>query len=105
MYEVPVFKISTGGQTPEKIKERLSVYDQIIDLYEAALITAGNEGTTTIIEYELHTGQTKQRVKYGTPEEIMRSLKMLQHLRDSLSAKLSPRTMRLIPDNSFKNRT
>jgi hypothetical protein len=100
-YELPVLKISTGQLTRDQVIARLANIDEIIALYEAAMITGGSEAS--IVEYELDTGQTKQRVKQSEPTQLASSLNNLQNFRDKMAAKLSPRNVRLMPIDSFKN--
>ena len=100
-YEIPVLKLAGAAQTTDQITARIANLDQIIALYEAAMIT-GAAGAS-MVEYELDTGQTKQRVKHSEPTSMIKALESLQMQRDRLAVKLQPRSVRLINHGSFRN--
>lgn len=101
-YHLPVLRIDAGKLPRAKVKERLDVIDQIMALHEAALLTAGEAGEAGIVEYEMHTGQTKHRVEMADPQVIVGSLERLQRYRNYIASQLSPRRVQLIPISSFK---
>lgn len=101
-YNYPTLTITTGAQSPEKIKERLAVIDQVIDNLEAAMVLATTGGDSTgIVEYEIHTGATKQKVRHTEPEQFIQALEKWQRYRDYLASKLTPRRVRLVKGRSF----
>jgi hypothetical protein len=100
-YEIPVLKISTGQMTPTAIQARVAQVDTIIDAHLAAMILGSS--SYNIVEYELHTGQTKTRVEKSSQSDIATSLEKLQKYRDYLAAKCVPRNVRLVGINSFRN--
>ena len=98
-YNIPVLKVGSLGLTITEIKARLVVIDQIIAAYEAAMLAGGS--SATIVEYEIHTGQTRQRVEHSDPDAFVNGLMKLQRYRDFIAGKASPRKMRLLPASSI----
>lgn len=100
-YQIPVLKIATGQMTVDAIKARVTQVDAIIDAHLAAMIVGSD--SYNIVEYELHTGQTKTRVEKSSQSDIATSLDKLQKYRDFLAAKCVPRNVKMVGVNSFRN--
>jgi len=100
MENVNFFKLPTGAQTREQICAKIVLLDAIIDsLYTTALVSVG---TGNMSEYEIDTGQTKQRVRYTTTESVVKAIEGYERLRQMLQNKLQPRSFRLMDSKSFR---
>lgn len=93
------FSIPTGAQTREQICAKIDKLDLLIDsLYTTAITSVAN---ANIIEYEINTGQTKQRVEYATTAQVEKAIDGFEKLRDKLRVKLTPRIIRLMDSKNF----
>lgn len=93
------FKIPTGAQTTAQICAKIVLLDALIDsLYTTAITSVGN---ANIVEYEINTGQTKQRVEYSTAKQVTDAIENYERLRDMLRVKLTPRVVRLSDSKNF----
>lgn len=101
LYDIPVLKVTGGQQTREQICARIENMDLIIGKIETAMLS--DSAGSAIVEYELDTGQTRQRVKLSTSKELAETLDKIQLMRDRLAAKLDPKVVRLIPNRSLRN--
>jgi tetrahydromethanopterin S-methyltransferase subunit B len=84
------------------LQERIAKIDTLIDsLLDVALvcITQGN-----IAEYEIDTGQTRNRVKYNSQAQIMASIDAYDKIRQKYINKLTPRKVRLVDSQNFRRR-
>lgn len=82
------------------LEARIQKIDTLIDsLLDVALtcITQGN-----IAEYEIDTGQTRNRVKYNSQAQIMASIDMYNKIRQQYINKLTPRKVRLVDSKNFR---
>lgn len=96
---IQYFSIPTGAQTREQICAKIVLLDALIDsLYTTAITSVAN---ANIIEYEINTGQTKQRVEYSTAAQVEKAIDGYEKLRDKLRVKLTPRVVRLIDSKNF----
>lgn len=101
MYDgILVFKLSSGQQTREQICAKIASLDEIIDMLYTTALTSVSNGH--MIEYQLDTGQTKQRVQYSTTESVTRAIEMYEMLRQRLQNKLNSRTFRLMDSKNFR---
>ena len=93
------YKIYTAQQTPDQICAKIEQIDAIIaSLYNTALVSVGNGD---VAEYEIDTGQTKQKVKYTSTSSVTNAIKNYETIRDMLRAKLSPRVVRRMDSKNF----
>ncbi len=101
MAEVIFIKVDNVNLiTSGKIEERIVKIDEIIDsLYNVALATV-NQGN--IAEYELDTGQTRNRVKYNTQASVMAAIKLYEDMRQRYVNRLQPRMVKLMDHKNFK---
>jgi hypothetical protein len=84
------------------LQQRIAKIDTLIDsLLDVALtcITQGN-----IAEYEIDTGQTRNRVKYNSQAQIMASIDAYDKIRHKYINKLTPRKVRLVDSQNFRRR-
>jgi len=96
---IQYFIIPTGAQTRTQICDKIAKLDLLIDsLYTVAITSVGN---ANIIEYEINTGQTKQRVEYSTAKQVTDAIAQYEKLRDMLRVKLTPRVVRLSDSKNF----
>jgi hypothetical protein len=101
MAEVIFIKLNnTSLISSTKIEERIIAIDEIIDALLTTALTTVNQGN--IAEYELDTGQTRNRVKYNTSESVMSAINMYENLRQRYVNKLSPRIVRLMDQKNFR---
>ena len=94
------FKSSTLNLTRTQVVERLAQIDAIIDALLVATLTSGGLGGK--VEYELDTGQSKQRVTYNTPDDIAKALVRFNTLRDMYARKCSKRIIKLTDKKNFR---
>lgn len=93
------FKINTQQQTAAQITAKIAQIDAILSsLYNTALVSVGNGD---VAEYEIDTGQTKQKVKYTSASSVTNAISEYEKIRDMLRAKLSPRQVRLMDSKNF----
>jgi len=94
------FKTDTYNLTAAQIQARIAQIDAITDeLYNTALvIVAGGE----IAEYDLDTGQSKQKVVYRTQSEIYNAIDFYDKFRRRLQAKLAPGVVRLMDSKNIR---
>lgn len=100
MDNIIFFKLSTGQRTRAQICARIAQIDAIIDsLYDTALVSVGNGN---MIQYEIDTGQTKQKVQYSTTDSVTRAIQDYEKIRQMLQNKLTPRMVRLMDSKNFR---
>lgn len=93
------YKINTQQQTADQIIAKIAQIDAILtSLYNTALVSVGNGD---VAEYEIDTGQTKQKVKYTSTTSVTNAIERYEKIRDMLRAKLSPRQVRLMDSKNF----
>ena len=93
------FKIGTGQKTRQQICDRIAEIDLILDeLYKVALVSVANGD---VAEYEIDTGQTKQKVKYTTTSSVRNSIEGDEKIRLMLQNQLAPRKVRLMDSKNF----
>jgi len=96
------FKIENLNQSSEQVKLKIASIDAIIlSLYDTALKSVG---TGNMIEYEIDTGQTKQRVQYSTTDSVIQAIQGYEKIRKMLVNSLSPRSFRLMDSKNFRSR-
>lgn len=101
MAEVIFIKLNnTSLISSTKIEERIVAIDEIIDALLNVALTTVNQGN--IAEYELDTGQTRNRVKYNTSESVMAAIDMYENLRQRYVNKITPRMVRLMDQKNFR---
>lgn len=87
-------------QSASTIQGKIEKIDAIIDsLLTVAMSTVG-EGN--IAEYELDTGQTRNRVKYNSQSSVMAAIQNYENLRQRYVNQLTPRMVRLMDQKNFK---
>jgi len=92
------FKLEKCNRSRDQIVTKIAQIDAIIEsLLETAMVSVGNGN---MIQYELDTGQTKQKVEYTEPKQVTDALKMYEKMRQYYANKLSPRQFKL---TNFKN--
>jgi len=93
------FTLNTGARTRAEICAEIEQLDALIaSLYATALISVGN---ANIIEYEINTGQTKQRVEYTTAKQVTDAIVSYKTIRGMLRAELTPNRVRLRDSKNF----
>jgi hypothetical protein len=94
------YKIDTDQQTRAQICAKIAQIDvMILSLYSTALKSVANGD---VAEYEIDTGQTKQKVKYTSTSSVYNAINGYEMLREKLQAKLSPRVVRLMDGKNFR---
>lgn len=96
------FKINTGAQSREQVLALIAQIDAIVDaLLNQALtsVTGGN-----IVEYEIDTGQSKNRVRYSDTGQIINAVNEYKTLRVYYENKITPRQVRAIPSKNMNTR-
>lgn len=100
--EILYFKIETGGRTRDQILARIAQLDLIIDALLEGALTAVGDGN--IVEYEIDTGQSKQKVKYTDTAGVMSAVTKYEAMRTYYENKLTPRQLRAIPGKNMNLR-
>lgn len=101
MAEVIFIKLTNSNLiSSTKIEERIIAIDEIIDALLTTALTTVNQGN--IAEYELDTGQTRNRVKYNSSESVMSAINMYENLRQRYVNKITPRMVRLMDQKNFR---
>ena len=96
------FKLATGSRTKEQILLKIASIDALIDsLLETAMKSVA---TGNMIEYEIDTGQTKQRVQYSTTASVLDSIQGYEKIRQMYQNQLLPRSFTLKDSRNFKRR-
>lgn len=94
------FKLNTGARTAAQINAKIATIDAIIDSLETtAMISVGN---ADIVEYEIETGQTKTKVEYTTPGQVISAIKGYELIRQMYANKLIPRVVTLMDQRNFR---
>lgn len=98
--EIQYFKINTGAQSRAEILALIAQIDAIVDALLTQALTSVNGGN--IVEYEIDTGQSKQKVKYSDSNQIMNTVNKYKTLRTYYQNKLTPRQLRAIPGKNMR---
>ena len=94
------FKISGGGRSRSQLLSKIASIDAIIDsLLTTALVSVGNGH---MVEYEINTGQTTQKVQYSTPNQITNAVLEYEKIRQYYENKLIPRGVQLMDSSNFR---
>lgn len=102
MEGIVFIKFDLNLETCKSIRDRIAKIDSIIDSLLTTALTTVNEGN--IAEYELDTGQTRNRVKYNSPESVLDAIDKYETLRNRYALKLQPRMVRLMDEKNFRRR-
>lgn len=98
--EIRFYRIDTACRTRAQILVIIGQIDALIaSLYTTAIQSVANGGTA---EYEIDTGQTKQKVKYTTTESVTRAISEYEKLRMMMENKLQNRVVRLVDSKNFR---
>jgi hypothetical protein len=98
--EIKFFRIDSGARTRTEILAIIAQIDALISsLYSTAIQSVANGGTA---EYEIDTGQTKQKVKYTSTESITVAIQGYEKLRTMMENKLQSRIVRLVDEKNFR---
>lgn len=100
--EIQYFKIETGGRTREEILARIAQLDLIIKALQDNALTAVSDGS--VVEYEIDTGQSKQKVKYTDVNGVINAIAKYEALRTYYRNKITPRKLRAIPGKNMNSR-
>ena len=102
MSEIKIYKLATGGRTGAEILTKIAQIDALIDM----LITTGMASVQNgnIVEYEVDTGQTEQRVEYSTVAQVVNGIRAYERLRVYYQNKLTGSAMRLVDYKNYTNR-
>ena len=100
--EILYFKIETGGRSREEILARIAQLDLIINALQTQAYASINEGN--VVEYEIDTGQSKQKVKYTDTMTVMNAIAKYEAMRTYYRNKISPRSVRAIPGKNMNLR-
>ena len=94
------FKLTSGSRTREQICTKIAQLDAIIEsLFEVALVSVGNGN---MMQYELDTGQSKQKVEYTSPKQVTDAIESYEKIRQLFVNKLSPRQIKLTNYKNFR---
>ncbi len=93
-------KINVGARTRTEILELISNVDSLISLLMTTAITSVTNGS--IMEYEVDTGQTTQKVKYSTMKEVTDAIEHYEKIRQMYQNKLTPRVKRCMDSKNFR---
>jgi len=92
-------KINRAARTRTEILVLISNIDSLITmLMTTAIDSVTNAG---ILEYDVDTGQTTQRVKYTSPTQVTDAIVVYEKIRTMYQNKLTPRMTRLSDSKNF----
>ena len=95
-------KISFDLGTCQNAQDYLVLIDEIINsLFATALVNVQNG---QYVEYEIDTGQTKQKVKYNTPKEVTEAIEYYRRLRKNYENDIKPRVVIGVSPNATRRR-
>lgn len=92
----------SGAMTRAQVLEIIAQLDAImLSLLQTAMksVLRGN-----MIEYEVDTGQTKNRIIYSKASEVTEAYNEYKKIRDSYRSMLTPRKVRMVPSTSMVKR-
>lgn len=93
-------KINTGARTREEILELIANIDSVITMLMTTALTSVGNGS--VMEYDVDTGQTTQRVKYSTMSQVTDAIANYEKIRQRYQNKLTPRITRLMDTKNFR---
>ena len=94
------YKLTNCGRSRSQIIAKIAQIDAIIEsLINTALVSVGNGN---MIQYEIDTGQTKQKVQYTTPSQVTAAIENYEKIRQMYNNKLTPRTFKLTNYKNFR---
>lgn len=100
--EILYFKVNTGARTRSEILTLIASLDALIDAMMTQALLSVNDGN--VVEYELDTGQSRQKVKYSDSQQVMSAVKKYEQLRTYYQNKINPRQLRAIPGKNMNRR-
>lgn len=100
--DILYFKIDTGARTRTEILALIASLDALIDAMMTQALLSVNDGN--VVEYELDTGQSKQKVKYSDANQVMNAVRKYEALRTYYQNKITPRQLRAIPGKNMNRR-
>lgn len=91
-----------GGRSVSALKAKVAKIDEIIDALENKVLTViTNGGSVEYEEYEINTGQTKNKVVYRDSSTVIAQLKEWERLRQYYVNKMTSRRIRLVDSKNF----
>lgn len=91
-----------GGRTPAQLRAKVAKIDEIIDALENKVLTViTSGGSVEYEEYEINTGQTKNKVVYRDSSSVISQLEKWEKLRQYYANKLTPRRIVLVDGKNF----
>lgn len=94
------FKLCADTQSPESIRALIAQIDLIVSSLLTTALTSVTQGK--VAEYEIDTGQTRQKVRYRTLGEVNKAISEYQTLRIMYQNLLTGRTFRLVDQRNFR---
>jgi len=98
--KIEYYKVDFGLNVCGNAQTMIIEIDKIIAvLLQTAMVsvTKGN-----LYEYEIDTGQTRQRVRYQTPSEVLNAIDMYRKLRKKYEADITPRIIRIVNGKTLR---
>lgn len=99
MEGILTFKINTGSRTRQELLDRIAEVDAVIDALYTTAITSVTNGH--IMEYDVDTGQNRQRVKYSSVSQVTTAIKDYEKIRQMYVNRLTPNIVRLSDSKNF----
>jgi hypothetical protein len=87
-------------ETASTIRGKITKIDAIITALETTALKAAAKNN--IEEYWLNDGQTQIKTKYRTTEDVLKSIKAFEQLKQMYVNKLNGRTIRLVDSKNFR---
>lgn len=94
------YKAESGKRTPAELKAKIAQIDVIIDELLTTAMTSVSNGN--MIQYELDTGQSKQKVEYTEPSQVTAAVQMYEKIRQIYANKLQGRQVKLTNYKNFR---
>ena len=81
-------------------RDKIAKIDELIDFLLASALPSVQQGNYA--EYEIDTGQTKQKVKYTDPSEVVNTIGLYRKLRKQYENDIIPRKVGLVDSKSIR---
>lgn len=94
------FKCDVSLRSNTAIRTKIEQLDALIDSLLTTAMTSVSNGN--IAEYEIDTGQTRNRVKYSTTDQVVESLRLYENMRQFYANKLTSGVVRLVDSKNFR---
>lgn len=94
------FSLNANFQTCTSLEDRIAKIDAIIDeLFNTALRSVANGD---VIEYDIDTGQTKQKVQYSSAMQVSNAIQAYENIRQRYVNKLLGNKWKVVGEKNLR---